>query len=76
MSFLVVMVPLIFIIDGFGIHIASEGLVISGYNDYKQWIQALMFAMSVAVGLTPALLPMQVAANLAKGAVKMSGKKL
>lgn len=76
MSFLVVMVPLIFIIDGFGIHITSEGLVISGYNDYKQWIQALMFAMSVAVGLTPALLPMQVAANLAKGAVKMSGKKV
>lgn len=76
LSFMSVMVPLIFIIDGFGIHFSSSGLVANGFEDYRQWMQALLFAVSVAVGLTPALLPMQVAANLAKGAVKMSGKKV
>lgn len=76
LSFLVFMAPLIFIIDGLGIHIGANGLTMSGYDDYRQWIQALLFAMSVAVGLTPALLPMQVAANLSKGAVKMSSKKV
>lgn len=76
LSFMSVMVPLIFIVDGFGIHFSSSGLIANGYTDYKQWMQALLFAVSVAVGLTPALLPMQVAANLAKGAIKMSGKKV
>lgn len=76
MSFMAVMVPAIFLIDGFGIHFSPLGLVANGYGDYKQWMQAFLFAISVAVGLTPALLPMQVAANLAKGAVKMSWKKV
>ena len=35
-----------------------------------------MFALSVAVGLTPEMLPMIVSANLAKGAVAMSRKKV
>lgn len=76
LSFLVFMAPIIFVIDGLGIHVGPNGLTMSGYDDYRQWIEALLFAMSVAVGLTPALLPMQVAANLSKGAVKMSSKKV
>jgi Mg2+-importing ATPase len=39
-------------------------------------IQALMFALAVAVGLTPEMLPMIVAVNLYKGAIAMSKKKV
>lgn len=39
-------------------------------------MQALLFAIAVAVGLTPEMLPMIVTANLAKGAVNMSKKKV
>ncbi|MDR1773929.1 MAG: magnesium-translocating P-type ATPase, partial [Clostridioides sp.] len=39
------------------------------------WTEAFLFALSVAVGLTPEMLPMIVTTNLAKGAVKMSKKK-
>jgi len=35
-------------------------------------IEALLFALSVAVGLTPEMLPMLVAINLSKGAIAMS----
>ena len=38
-------------------------------------IQALLFAISVAVGLTPEMLPMIVTTSLAKGAVSMAKKK-
>ncbi len=37
-------------------------------------IQALLFALSVAVGLTPEMLPMLVVINLSKGAIAMSKK--
>ncbi|MCG6551621.1 MAG: magnesium-translocating P-type ATPase [Candidatus Magnetominusculus sp. LBB02] len=40
------------------------------------WLEALMFGMSVAVGLTPEMLPMIVTVNLAKGALAMSRKKV
>ncbi len=40
------------------------------------WVQALLFALSVAVGLTPEMLPMIVTVNLAKGALVMAGKKV
>ena len=39
-------------------------------------MEAFLFAVSVAVGLTPEMLPMIVSANLAKGAVSMSKKKV
>lgn len=39
------------------------------------WLEAFIFAVSVAVGLTPEMLPMIVTANLSKGAVAMSKKK-
>ncbi len=58
--FMLVMVPVVFFINGF-----TKG----------DWIQAFLFAISVAVGLTPEMLPMIVTTCLAKGAVSMSRKK-
>jgi Mg2+-importing ATPase len=40
------------------------------------WLEALMFALAVAVGLTPEMLPMIVTVNLAKGAIAMSRKRV
>jgi len=40
-----------------------------------QWLNAFTFAIAVAVGLTPEMLPMVVNANLARGAYVMSKKK-
>ena len=59
--FMLIMTPVIFLINGF-------------VKD--DWMQALLFAIAVAVGLTPEMLPMIVTANLAKGAVNMSKKKV
>lgn len=59
--FMLVMVPLIFLING----------LLKG-----DWGEALLFAIAVAVGLTPEMLPMIVTANLAKGAVNMSKHKV
>lgn len=59
--FMLVMVPCVFFINGF-----TKG----------QWLQSFAFALSVAIGLTPELLPMIVSANLAKGAVAMSKKNV
>jgi Mg2+-importing ATPase len=50
-------------------------LFINGYTK-GDWMSALLFAISVAVGLTPEMLPMIVTTNLAKGAVAMSKKKV
>jgi P-type Mg2+ transporter len=43
--------------------------------DKGDWLQSLLFAVSVAVGLTPEMLPMVVTTNLAKGAVTMARRK-
>lgn len=40
------------------------------------WLEALLFGLAVAVGLTPEMLPMIVTVNLAKGALAMSRKKV
>jgi Mg2+-importing ATPase len=58
--FLMVMTPLVFLINGL-----SKG----------DWLESLLFAVSVAVGLTPEMLPMIVTTNLAKGAVVMARHK-
>ena len=58
--FLLVMTPLVFFINGI---------------DKGDWLQSLLFAVSVAVGLTPEMLPMVVTTNLAKGAVTMARRK-
>jgi P-type Mg2+ transporter len=58
--FMLVMVPIVFLIQFF-----KHG-----------FLDALMFALSVAVGLTPEMLPLIVTANLAKGAIAMSNRKV
>lgn len=58
--FMFVMVPIVFLVNGF----------IKG-----DWLEALLFAISIAVGLTPEMLPMIVTTNLAKGAVAMAKRK-
>src|SRR5690606_37689961 len=59
--FALVMVPIVLLINGF-----TKG----------DWVEAALFALSVAVGLTPEMLPMIVTSTLAKGAVVMSRKKV
>ena len=59
--FMAVMVPSVFVINGM-----TKG----------DWLEALMFALAVAVGLTPEMLPMIVTVNLAKGAIAMSRKRV
>jgi P-type Mg2+ transporter len=49
--------------------------VINGFTK-GDWLQAFLFAVSVAVGLTPEMLPMLVSANLAKGAIAMAKRKV
>ncbi|WP_321872001.1 magnesium-translocating P-type ATPase [Burkholderia ubonensis] len=60
-KFMFVMVPIVFMINGL-----AKG----------DWLSALTFALAVAVGLTPEMLPMIVSANLARGAVAMARRKV
>jgi len=60
-QFMMVMVPLVFLINGF-----TKG----------NWGEAFFFALAVAVGLTPEMLPMIVSVCLSKGALLMSRKKV
>ena len=58
--FMLIMVPFVFFVNGF-----TKG----------DWFDAFVFAISVAVGLTPEMLPMIVTANLSRGALRMAKKK-
>jgi Mg2+-importing ATPase len=59
--FMMVMVPLVFFINGFTKH---------------HWDEAFFFSVAVAVGLTPEMLPMIVSVCLSKGAIAMSRHKV
>ncbi|MBO1548712.1 magnesium-translocating P-type ATPase [Yersinia pseudotuberculosis] len=59
--FMLVMVPIVLLINGF-----TKG----------DWTEAALFALAVAVGLTPKMLPMIVSSNLAKGAIAMARRKV
>ncbi|MBM3115014.1 magnesium-translocating P-type ATPase [Jeongeupia naejangsanensis] len=59
--FMFVMTPLVLFINGF-----TKG----------DWTEAALFALSIAVGLTPEMLPMIVTSTLAKGAVVLSRKQV
>ena len=59
--FMLVMVPLVFLINGLKKH---------------DWKEAFFFSLAVAVGLTPEMLPMIVSVCLSKGALAMSRKKV
>jgi P-type Mg2+ transporter len=61
LTFMLVMVPMVFLINGLMKH---------------NWKDAFFFAMAVAVGLTPEMLPMIVSVCLSKGALAMSKKKV
>jgi Mg2+-importing ATPase len=61
LTFMLVMVPMVFLINGFTKH---------------DWHKAFFFAMAVAVGLTPEMLPMIVSVCLSKGALAMAKKKV
>jgi Mg2+-importing ATPase len=61
LTFMLVMVPMVFLINGL----------------FKQdWKGAFFFAMAVAVGLTPEMLPMIISVCLSKGALAMARKKV
>ncbi|KAA6460496.1 magnesium-translocating P-type ATPase [Bacillus cereus] len=60
-KFMIIMTPIVMMIHG----------VING-----NWYEAFLFALAVAIGLTPEMLPMIVTANLAKGSINMSKKKV
>jgi Mg2+-importing ATPase len=59
--FIAVMAPLVFVINGLTKH---------------DWKEAFFFALAVAVGLTPEMLPMIVSVCLSRGALLMSKKKV
>lgn len=59
--FIGVLFPIVFLLNGF-----TKG----------DWMQAFFFAIAVAVGLTPEMLPMIVTSNLAKGAITLARKKV
>ena len=59
--FMAVMTPIVFVTNGL-----TKG----------DWLEALLFALSVAIGLTPEMLPMVVTSTLAKGAVLLSRRKV
>jgi Mg2+-importing ATPase len=59
--FMLVMTPIVFLLNGI-----TKG----------DWLEAFLFALSIAVGLTPEMLPVIVTSTLAKGAVILSRKKV
>lgn len=61
LRFMLIMVPLVFVINGLTKH---------------SWQQAFFFAIAVAVGLTPEMLPMIVTVCLAKGALALGKKRV
>ncbi len=61
LRFMLVLVPAVFLINGL-----TKG----------DWMEAFVFAIAVAVGLTPEMLPMVITVNLTKGALAMAGKRV
>src|SRR5699024_6503113 len=59
--FMLVMVPIVFLVNGI-----TKG----------DWLDALLFSISIAVGLTPEMLPTLVSTNLAKGANSLSKQEI
>lgn len=57
MRLMLIVLPIVFVISGLTKH---------------DWLSALLFSLSVAVGLTPEMLPMLVTTCLGKGAVDLS----
>lgn len=60
-KFMLIMVPIVFLVNGLS---------------KKNWLEAFLFAISIAVGLTPEMLPTIVSTNLAKGAISLSNQQI
>ena len=60
-GFMLIMAPTVFLINGF-----AKG----------NWYEAFLFGISVAVGLTPEMLPAIITLNLSRGSINMSKKKV
>ena len=58
---MLIMVPVVLLLNGF-----TKG----------DWGSSLLFALSVAVGLTPEMLPVVIAANLTRGAIAMARNRV
>ncbi|EGG24437.1 transmembrane protein [Cavenderia fasciculata] len=63
-----------YLLMGFGLIMVPIVVTINGITTHD-WYDSAMFGLSVAIGLTPEMLPMILNANLAKGASDMSRKK-
>lgn len=61
MRLMLIMLPVVFVISG-----VTKG----------DWVDALLFSLSVAVGLTPEMLPMLVTTCLGKGAIDLSHSRV
>lgn len=59
--FMLIMVPMVFLVNGI---------------TKQNWLEAFLFALTIAIGLTPQMLPMVVTTNLSKGAIMLSKKKV
>ena len=59
-NFMIIMVLIVFFVNALTKH---------------DWLNSFLFAISIAVGMTPEMLPVIISANLAKGAVSMSKKR-
>ena len=59
-KFMIIMIPIILIVN---------------FTTKKDWLSSLIFAITIAVGLAPEMLPVITMSTLAKGAVDMSKKK-
>ena len=59
--FILVAVPLVFLINAL---------------TKSSWLEAFLFSIAIAIGLTPEMLPMIVTVNLSKGAIVMAQKKV
>ncbi|MDD3277326.1 MAG: magnesium-translocating P-type ATPase [Lachnospiraceae bacterium] len=60
LRFMIILVPIVFLVSGI-----TRG----------DWVESFVFALSVAVGLTPEMLPMVITACLAKGSLSLSKKQ-
>jgi len=61
LRFMLVMAPLVFVVNGM-----TKG----------NWLEAFLFAVAIAVGLAPEMLPMIVTINLAQGAIAMARRQV
>jgi Mg2+-importing ATPase len=64
-----------FLMIRFMLVLVSTVFLIAGLTK-GNWVESLLFSLSVAVGLTPEMLPMIVTVNLAKGALALASKKV